>query len=325
MTIIASQELTIAALLDVPEADRDLEWVAPSLSLALSLEMATLPPYLAMLWSISDEGPAKSMIWSILEDEMCHMGLVCNMISSLGFKPPVIASVPKYDGPLPGGVSPKLIVHLAPLSKSYLKDVAMEIEMPEKPLAEATGFPTIGKFYEALREALERIRPVFKGERQLTSSIGSGVTPIRNLAEAVAAIERIATEGEGTTSSGCADPGCTRLAHYYAFGSIYHGKTFEKKDGKWGYTGAPVPFPAVRPVARIPSGGWSGDVPQKVRDFRVVYRQMLQDLEEAWAIGSKEKLSAAIRAMRGMTSIAEAIMTIRVPGQDKVYGPDFLI
>ena len=45
---------SIPELLRVPEPDRDVGWLEESLQRAVALEFATIPVYLAALWSIKD-------------------------------------------------------------------------------------------------------------------------------------------------------------------------------------------------------------------------------------------------------------------------------
>src|SRR5262249_17438027 len=129
---------TIRELLAVPAARHDQAWLQQALQRAIELELSTIPPYLCALWSIADlAGPVYDQLLEVAVEEMFHMALACNMLRALGVKPEIAtaAAVPKYPGPLPGGVRPGLEVGLQCLSKEQLLKVFMEIEMPDwKPL-----------------------------------------------------------------------------------------------------------------------------------------------------------------------------------------------
>lgn len=195
---------SIVELMEVPEPARDVEWLRQSLQNAILLELATLPPYLCAYWSIETAGPVKSLAHSVLMEEMDHMGLACNMLTTIGGTPQLTGAsvVPKYPGPLPGGVRPQLCVYLAGLSKDILAKVFMEIEHPENgPVAFFNGlcYPTIGAFYSAILQKFKKLPPSsITGKRQ--KQYGD-VFPIKKKSDAEQAIHRIKEQGEGTSSS----------------------------------------------------------------------------------------------------------------------------
>ncbi len=51
----------IFELMRVPESEHDLDWLKESLQAAIKLEFATLPPYLAALWSIKQDSDPVAM------------------------------------------------------------------------------------------------------------------------------------------------------------------------------------------------------------------------------------------------------------------------
>ncbi len=76
-----------------------------ALQAAVTLEFATIPPYLCSLWSIEDNlHPAAKSIREVVQEEMLHMSLVCNLLASIGEVPEIGSAVPSYPGSLPGGV-----------------------------------------------------------------------------------------------------------------------------------------------------------------------------------------------------------------------------
>ena len=83
---------------------------------------------------------------------------------------------------------------------------------------------TIGQFYAAIADqikALSRRADIFTGDqaRQVTHDLGiEELVAITDLDSALAAIEVIVEQGEGTTQTPTDDEG--ELAHYYRFAEI---------------------------------------------------------------------------------------------------------
>src|SRR5262245_27302741 len=121
-----TQELTRAKGKDV------VTTLKRSLSAAIQLEFATIPPYLTAWWSVRDDSDTAAVtIKEIAVEEMLHLGLACNMLVGVGEKPGLHppGMVPPYPGPLPGKVNPGLTIALRRLTPSQLK-VFMDIEYP---------------------------------------------------------------------------------------------------------------------------------------------------------------------------------------------------
>ena len=255
---------SIRDMLSVPSEQRDVNWLQTSLQMAIELELSTIPVYLCGQWSIvTQSGPVYDHIRTIVLEEMGHMGLACNMLTTIRGTPQINTSpaVPKYPGHLPGGVRPQLTVSLVGLSKQVVLDTYMQIEYPEGgPIALLQGmtFPTIGAFYDAILLAFRQVPPgTITGARQLTIGGPVGVFPINTLPDAERAIEKIKEQGEGTSQSPLAVDFGNELAHYYRFAEIYHGRTLiQKPDHHFAYEGTPIPFPDVFPMAVVPPGGY---------------------------------------------------------------------
>lgn len=317
--------MNIRALMSVPRAAHDIAWLKKGLQAAVELEFATLPPYLCALWSIKDgSGEAYDRILGIVLQEMSHMGLACNMLTTIGETPDIngASAVPKYPGPLPGGVRPELNVALQGLTKDVVRDVFMQIEYPENgPVRRALAetFTSIGAFYDAILDAFKTLPPgSITGARQLASS-GVGLTKITTLAEVENAILKIKEQGEGTSQSPFATDFGGDLAHYYKFGEIFHGQTFVKgADGKWDYKGTPVPFPDVFPMSPVPAGG-----SPESHDFDVLFTTMLANLQGAWARGNQAKLGAGVSTMFSLGDAAQKLMQKPLPGGQGNFGPSF--
>ena len=324
---------SIVELMRVPVETRDIYWLQQSLQNAVELELSTLPPYLCGMWSITGQsGPVYDLVHSVVMEEMLHMGLACNMLTTISGTPQIDTSIPAYPGQLPGGVRPELTVYLAGLSKDYLKDVFMEIEYPEGgPVALSLGetYPTIGAFYDAILAAFQVHGSSITGQNQLTATInGEALFAINSLADADKAIELIKQQGEGTSQSPLAVDFGGELAHYYKYAEIWHGNSLIQVDGQWVYQGAAIPFPAVYPMSPIPKGGYVNPSPstaQALLAFNQTFTTVLTGLQTAWATGSEDALGNAIGTMFQLQPLAAALMQIELPDGSGVYGPDFLL
>src|SRR5262249_1950196 len=174
--------MKIRDLMAQPREKHDLGWLQAALQGALELELSTLPPYLCGLCALKDQSSdAFKTIQNIVYNEMCHLGLVCNLLRATGAQPQIFdgffGSV-VYPGPLPGGVRPK---HDAKLHfpcdpnfqvtlgfedyKSFV-EMCMQIEYPEdpvlrpkiQPLVGLETFPTIGQFYDAVLKSFQNLK-----------------------------------------------------------------------------------------------------------------------------------------------------------------------
>jgi len=305
---------------------RDVQWIKESVQAAIDLELSTIPPYLCALWSIETTGVVRDVVLQVVRDEMGHLGLMCNLLKGLGVSPQIVAAVPKYPGPLPGGVRPDLTIYLSGLTQDFVRDVMMQIEKPETPITvEALGpFPSIGRFYEALAAALDDQKPPLTTAGQLTSSFG--VSVLKTIDDALKAIERIREQGEGTSTTATSGG---KLAHYYRFEQISLGQTIiENPPGKLTKGPPPIPFPTTLPMGKVPFGGWPDRDPDRkgtLKAFNDLYRSVLTDLEKAWGAEGKPALTRAIETMLKMEGPAKALMNVKLPSGTENYGPDFVI
>jgi hypothetical protein len=333
-----------------PEAQ--LEWLHQALETAIRLEFSTIPPYLTALWSIKDPAsPVAKAIRGIVQEEMLHMALACNMLVAIGGTPPIAARefAPSYPGPLPGGVHPSLRVSLSGLTPEVVK-AFMTIERPEATLAKEAadlakaasldpvddGAPRIGQFYDCILDAFSTLNPKLSTDRQISGPLSWYA--VRTFDEVKTAINLIKHQGEGTES----DPGeqtdkitgKPELSHFYRFLEIHCGKAIGPLPGSnvWGFTGEPVSWPEVWPVAEVPAGGHdAGKVPAPVADllmkFDRAYGLLLQQLHGLWATGDQGLLVAAIGTMFTMQDPARALMQIPIPGDPhgQTYAPNFRV
>jgi hypothetical protein len=314
------------------------------------LELATLPPYLCGWWSLRDpdaDSRVFSAIRRIVFDEMSHLGLACNLLTTIGGVPRLAdpRTVPKYPGPLPGGVRPGLTVFLSGLTKESL-DMYSRIEEPDDPVAEARMHTSVGAFYTAILEAFSNHTDLITGARQVTRGMshhgaGNSIVALPSLAAVQGAIGVIKEQGEGTSASPHnPHPGqAAELAHYYVFRELYHGRELVKTSTapeKWEFKGAAIPMPATMPMGTVPRDGWgseSGQPPDPITRQLLDranhhYSAMLRFLEQAWQTDvpseAKQRLQAAVDEMRLLGDPAQELMGRQLPdGSGKTYGPEF--
>jgi hypothetical protein len=317
---------------------------------AVHLEHATLPPYLYALYSLDPEknGVIAELIRSVLMEEMLHIALAANLLNALGGEPKIASfdTVPRYPGPLPGGVEHEVIVHLAPFSDSQL-DTFLQIEAPENILefrvvrgAAAAEQPprTIGQFYRGIlgriRELLDAGVSVFTGNaaRQLVTPALDGIIRVSDVTSARAAIETIVEQGEGTGQSPLEAAAATVPAHYYRFAEIKKGKELilnpdarptDPPEVQFIYGGAPIVFDrdGVLPLPTDPTASSFavGSVERtRVDAFNQIYSAMLGALQGAFN-GAPTTIFGAIGLMRKMSQQAEAMTAIGV-GPTFEYG-----
>lgn len=319
-----------------------------ALQQAIQLEHATIPTYLYALYSIKPDSNTtiRGLIRSIVIEEMLHMSLACNILNAIGGSPVIDRPefVPQYPGPLPGAVESELIVPLARFSSDLVKNVFMVIEEPETPLhfpvraLAATPPQTIGQFYNAIKQQImERGKSIFVGDpaKQVTNEFfPSELIKVTDVNSAVHAIEIIVEQGEGTTKSPLSGEG-SKIAHYYRFAEIYHGKTLipnpdappgAPDDQKFVYGGPPIQFDpnGVLPVIENPKAA-QYPAASKARlacdTFNSTYTSILKTLHVSFN-GSPDQLQAAIDLMDTLKQQAMDLMAIDL-GNGTKAGPSF--
>lgn len=324
----------------------ELAHLHTALDAAVTLEFATLPPYLSAIWSMKDDlHPVAQSLREVLQEEMLHMALVCNMLVAIGGEPKIVGAVPSYPGKLPLDVHPELTIPLAGLSEKQL-DVFMEIERPKHPghhvsLATAKeikredptpekGDATIGEMYDHTRESFHRLNPTMSTEHQITGPLAWMV--VRNLDEVDKAIGTITQQGEG--SDGPADTGSDDLAHYYRFAEMIEKKQLVYDKGRDAFSfETPIDLDYARdvwPMGSVPEGGYTDlvvsdpEVRRLVRGFNATYSKLLDFLQAAWSKrGGQAMFWHAIETMFALESYARPLMQIPRPDGAGNYGPDF--
>ncbi len=323
--------------LDDPQALRE------ALQTAVELEHATIPTYLYALYSIEPGTNAEiaSLLLSIVIEEMMHMALACNILNAIGGAPEIDKPgfIPTYPGHLPGAVEESLIVPLSPLTQDLVLKVFMVIEEPELPfnfpgVAPAPLGLTIGKFYGAIAEHLELADPgIFIADHSKQVTLGKDVVAVTDLPSALAAIDKIVEQGEGTSQLPTDPEG--EIAHYYRFAEIHHERQLivnaaappnAPPDERFIFAGAPIPFEAdhIRALVSNPSEHpYAPGSPAAAADekFNLTYTGLLELLHSVFN-GEPAGIGSAIGIMESLKQQALAMGTIAV-GPTAFAGPSF--
>lgn len=326
--------------------NRTPEGLYGALQLAIELEHSTIPPYLYALYSLDPARNASiyTLILSIVQEEMLHMSLACNILNAIGGKPVIDRAkfIPRYPGPLPGSVEQGLIVGLSGFTKPLVKCTFMVIEEPEDPLnfpvregmLAAAPRQTIGEFYDRIEKEIIEIskhRNIFTGDRrkQLTAGFADLIA-VTDVDSAVQAINLIVEQGEGTTTSPL-DPQ-DLPAHYYRFAEIYYGKKLIRNlnprpgEPAFVYGGEPIPFDpqGVTPLvtnpkaSQYPAGSQAADTNN---NFNFTYTSMLKSLHHVFN-GQPDRIAPAVQLMESMMLQARYLMTTEV-SSGLYAGPSF--
>jgi hypothetical protein len=321
------------------------------LQAAIQLEHATIPVYLSAYFSIKDGAmpEVREILKSVFVEEMLHMAIACNVLNAIGGEPSINRPgfVPVYPSRLPMAINSGLTVHLAPLSKTLVENEFMEIEEPEDPIefpvaapafaaAAAPQFATIGQFYAALVESIQRLgEGIFTGahERQVVSSQWfpeDELFAVTDVSSATRALELIVRQGEGTAQSPL-DPE-DEVAHYYRFEQILRGRALVRDQSSpkgFSFTGKPIPFDesAVWETVTDPRTAQfkSGSRARVLVDqCNVAYRSLLNALHDAFN-GTPQALSCALGLMYEMSVVAGQAVETRDEVTGKQAAPTFEI
>jgi hypothetical protein len=336
-----------------PKQFRDISWIRGALQTAVALEHSTMPLYSAAMYSLEVQNyPSYNTIRSVLMEEMLHMAAVCNILAALGGSPRIRGLDPKYPGKgLPGQVAPDLTVILARLSRKQLRSF-MRIEAPalllEKRQLDST-YPTIGRFYDALREAVianaAAIRAaVARGgpANQVGGNLGyriivpkPGVDPVE---EILSAIDMITEQGEGEqTHIGTSQDFQNEESHYARFAELHYGARYRPVQPPIELTpgteerffqGETIVWPVVINTLAVPTDGYRAilaqdpDAPaveKELNAFDAAYTAMMTALHDAWngpAERSWPSLGEAVIQMNEMRVLScFNIMRHQVPSE----------
>jgi hypothetical protein len=325
-----------------------LEQLRDHLQIAIEVEHSVIPPYLCALYSIEDgtNAAAAASLHDVVVEEMLHLTLAANVLNAIGGVPDLIHQdfVPRYPSYLPHG-NDTIVLNLASFSREAVAGF-LQIEHPSAPHSppQAHEYASIGQFYAAIVEAIERLAKthpnLFRGKRsrQITPEYyynsGGNVIEVTDLHSAKRALEIIVIEGEGhdciyDRRHPPRKEDTEDLAHYYRFMQIYEDRFYRKGDtGKSGPTGGPFPVDwdaGIYPMRMNPK---SGDYPPNSElwcasnAFNVTYRQLLHVLHRSFN-GEPGKLLESVPLMFRLKTQAQGLMKAPSGHFDTTAGPSF--
>ncbi|TDC72169.1 ferritin-like family protein [Streptomyces hainanensis] len=276
-----------------------------------------MPLYCAAMYSLEVQNyPSYNTIRSVLMEEMVHMAIAANMVAALGGSPRIATLSPTYASRgLPGGVAPDLPVILARLSPRSLENF-MRLEAPEFMLnarQRAAVYPTVGAFYDAIREAIDSHkdplrRAVERGgpANQVGGNLGyltfepaEGDDPVERFH---AALDIITEQGEGRAEGSveAGDDFQREGSHYARFAELRYGRRYlapagdvviaPENEAEF-FRGDAIAWPVVINTLAVPSDRYAAllahdpDAPGVRKDldaFDEAYTLMMAALDRAW-------------------------------------------
>ncbi|MDP4509284.1 ferritin-like domain-containing protein [Nonomuraea turcica] len=325
-----------------------LDSLREHLQWAVELEHATLPPYLCALYSLDPERnpEAVQVVGSVFAEEMLHLALAANLLNAVGGRPRLDTPrmLPGHPRTLPHG-DRSLKLSLVPFGAEAL-EMFLRIEQPAPPSAPAEGdaYETIGQFYAAIEQRLRHLcdrlgeQAVFCGDpaRQVSAAhfrrTAGRLIAVDGLASALAALEEIVEQGEGTARGEVWDgdqdvfhPERDEVAHYYRFQELKLGRRYRRGDTpESGPTGEKISMDlaGVLPMRRNPRPADPGSaIGAAQEEFNHTYCAILHLLELAFN-GNPKLLAVATGTMYALKAQAQALM--RMPdGEGATAGPTF--
>lgn len=313
--------------------------VQTALQQAIELEHSTIPIYLYALYSLDTSKNANivEIIQSVAIEEMLHLTLAANVLNAIGGSPVLNSPsfIPKYPGPLPGGVDAGTTFHLSPFTLQQL-NAFLDIEQPEKvidiktaALAEAAEPFTIGKFYDQIIRQLKLLPDSdfdASGRNQIGPDQMDNCVVVTDKASAIQALTIIIDQGEGTSTDPKEIFG-TDWAHFYRYQQILKGRKLIAAPGQtppYSFGGDPITLDAsgVYPVPVDPDA--SKYTPAQVsanNTFNYTYTSLLKSLHDTLN-GQPELLDTAIGLMMSLKQLAKGMMRGGADGKT-FTGPTF--
>lgn len=266
--------------IDASKPIETVEELVNHLCQAAALELSTIPLYLYSAYSIktssySQWNPGISAfraIRSVVIEEMLHLCLARNIVVAIGAGSQLRFYdedlVPTYPSPMLHRV-PTLPLSLERCTPAQMRETFMPLELPEPAQAppQSESYNTIGQFYAAIREGLQRLSsPALwaqpQTELQYTSAYwnqdgGGSPHAVSDLKSAEAAIATIVEQGEGSAPGDDEVPlepaepklGLSELSHYARFERI--AEEIDQIGETWLVQTNPTPEELSGPVAQL--------------------------------------------------------------------------
>lgn len=333
------------------------------LRIAMMLELSTIPPYLCALYSIEvgdttktdykekygDNADVAFTIRTVMMEEMLHFTLVGNILNATKGKVMINTAkyVPEYPTALPDSAG-LFQVNIGKFDKSALRTfLRIEQPTPEDAPSRLDGYTTIGQFYHAIVDLMEKLEEkaqaegstIFKGESDLQIDTnyyyggGGEVIAVHNLQEAKDAIDVILKQGEGSeTTIYDSDhekfSQLRELAHYFKFNEIYEEQRYatsqvNPKEPPQG-TKMDIKYDQVYNMGINPKTEdfVSEDLKKLSNEFNMLYRNLLDRLQDAFT-GKQNEFIKAVSQMYQLKYKAVELMRNPIPCKKVNAGPTF--
>ena len=348
----------IHEFLSMEKHEWTLDDIKAALQSAMELEQSTLPLYSFAMYSMRTQNyTAYNLMRSIIMEEMIHMAVAANMLAALGGTPRIRDLDPGYPtNGLPGGAEPDVHARLSPLSRKQIRNF-MRVEVPDFLLSNfltadqmaQEEFPTIGRFYNTVKNAL--IHMESEGG-QITTAISTGgpsnqieddigIARIADFNGLLQGIEEIMEQGEGSSSPTlmAATQFEAEESHYTKFAEIFYGRKFVNPELRAVtpdteasfFRGDRVITPAVINVMAVTADGYekilqefnqidpegARRAQQALDGLDQAYTEVMTALDDVWN-GPKEQQGPNLsKAVIGMTELK---VPVRI---SSTYYPNF--
>jgi ketosteroid isomerase-like protein len=333
--------------------ERELRELRELLQAALTIEHATIPIYMTMLYT-TQPGVffrVTDCVRSVLIEEMLHLSLVANVMNAVGgtvalYTPEMLHTYPRYLPYKVTGARLSLIGFSVPAAEQG-KTIEHAAKLrPEAILRGPHEGMTIGEFYTFIESKLRAMvmrfgeAEVFCGNpsRQVQPHMfyydgGGDLIVVRGLQDALKALRLICDQGEGAhrgiwteESEGL---GGAEMAHYFRFDELLKGRLYQKGDTiRSGPTGdlLPVPWEKANRTIRDPkeSDYEAGtELHAAVVAFNRTYCKLLWLLEKAFN-GHAEGLIEAVVHMSSLRDAFTRVVRNPFPGREGFFAaPSF--
>jgi rubrerythrin len=265
----------------------------------------------------------KKFILSIVQEEMLHMAMACNILNAIGGSPVLNepSMHPSFPCSLPGHskTNNAFIVELNRCCPASIANF-LKIELPEEFYGDKhhhDGWCTIAEFYDEIA-ALINNETLNDSDFNCGRQVGNKFNPakgtlyeVHSRPDALKALEEIIDQGEG--HSGKMYDKDHQLTHYWKFQAIYD----LMQNEIWDYSSE------VYQMAASPSESFFSDEAKKLNgQFNMAWSELLDELHAAFN-SETPSLDKAIELMFRLKKPAVALMQMPLIGKAGNAGPTF--
>ena len=304
-----------------------LKTLQQHLQTAIELEHSTIAPYLCAFWSIHGSlvhaEHARKFFLSVIQEEMLHMAMACNILNAVGGSPVINngSLLPCFPCALPGHskTSNAFIVHLNKCCPESIAEF-IKIELPEEMAGAknlSDGWCSIGEFYDEIEALINHDLLTdndFRNGRQLAANFNPAkgtLFTVSNRQDALNALEEIIDQGEG--HSGKLYSKDHELTHYWKFLAIQDLMV----NNIWKYE------EDVLDMAKDPNEIYFSPEAKEInKSFNIEYCKLLDSMQTAFT-STTPSLDEAIGLMFKLKKPAHQLMNIPLISKKGNAGPTF--